>query len=233
MEIQIAVAKLDKFAAVGSGDTVEIIERPNGGVSVVLADGKFNNTGSKAISMKVVHRTIGLISEGIHDGAAARAVSNILYKENAAKSSASLNILSCDLQTNTLIITRSNPVPFMIVRAGKIDCIGSESSAIGHKDEVKPSIYQFPLEGDISIIMFTDGIINAGQGQHLSLDIFTTLDALFEEQEPTASEVAEFLLAQAVNLDLGQPEDDMCVVVLQTIPQIDNPVRRLSIKLPV
>ena len=39
MEIQAAVAKVHKYATSESGDTLETIERPNGGLSMVLADG--------------------------------------------------------------------------------------------------------------------------------------------------------------------------------------------------
>ena len=38
MEIQIAVAKVAKWASRESGDTLEMIERPGGGLSLVLDD---------------------------------------------------------------------------------------------------------------------------------------------------------------------------------------------------
>jgi len=233
MEVQVAVAKVDRYAAINGGDTVEVIERPNGGVSIVLADGKLNGVNSKAISMKVVHRTIGLISESIQDGAAAKAVAKILYKENAGQASASLNILSCDLQSNTIVITRCNPVPVMIIQGGNINCLSSDCTLLGDNEDIKSSIYQIPLEGDITIVLFTDGIFNAGQSEGITIDLCTTLNALFQEQDPTAQETADFLLSQAINLDQNQPEDDMCVVVMQTIPQLNNPARRLSFRFPV
>jgi len=40
MEILIAAAKVNKYATSESGDTLEVVERPNGGLSVVLAAGK-------------------------------------------------------------------------------------------------------------------------------------------------------------------------------------------------
>lgn len=40
MEIQIAVAKTTKYGSQESGDTLEVVERPNGGLSVVLCDGQ-------------------------------------------------------------------------------------------------------------------------------------------------------------------------------------------------
>ncbi len=58
MEVQIAVAKIRKYATPDSGDTVEVVERPNGGLSVVLADGQSSGRGAKNISMMVVRRVI-------------------------------------------------------------------------------------------------------------------------------------------------------------------------------
>ena len=59
MEIQIAVAKVNKYAVSESGDTLEVIERPTGGLSVVLADGQTSGRGAKAVSMLVVRKVIG------------------------------------------------------------------------------------------------------------------------------------------------------------------------------
>ncbi len=73
MEVQIAVAKVNKYATSESGDTLEVVERPNGGLSVVLADGQTSGHGAKAVSQLVVRRVIGLLAEGVGDGAAARA----------------------------------------------------------------------------------------------------------------------------------------------------------------
>ena len=72
MEIQIAVAKINKYAVSESGDTLEVVERPTGGISVVLADGQTSGRGAKAVSQLVVRKVIGLLAEGVRDGAAAR-----------------------------------------------------------------------------------------------------------------------------------------------------------------
>jgi len=69
MEVQIAVAKINKYAVSESGDTLEVVERPNGGLSVVLADGQSSGRGAKAVSMMVVRRVISLLAEGVRDGA--------------------------------------------------------------------------------------------------------------------------------------------------------------------
>src|SRR5512133_112773 len=103
MEVQIAVSKVRKYATSNSGDTVEVVERPHGGLSVVMADGQSSGRGAKTVSNLVVRKVIALLAEGVRDGAAARAASDSLFTERNGKVSATLNILSADLQTGTLV----------------------------------------------------------------------------------------------------------------------------------
>ncbi len=81
VEVQIAVAKVNKYASAESGDTLEAVERPNGGLSLVLADGQTSGHGAKAVSMMVVRKVISLLAEGVRDGAAARAASDALFTD--------------------------------------------------------------------------------------------------------------------------------------------------------
>jgi hypothetical protein len=85
MEIQIAVSKINRYSTPDSGDTLEVVERPNGGLSVVLADGQSTGQESKVISALVVHKVISLLAEGIRDSAAARATSDFLYTDYDGK----------------------------------------------------------------------------------------------------------------------------------------------------
>ncbi len=233
MEIQIAVAKTNKYAVSESGDTLETVERPNGGMSVVLADGQTSGRGAKAISTMVVRKVIGLLAEGVRDGAAARAASDYLYTERYGKVSATLNILSADLQTGTLVITRNNPAPVFIARGDKIECITSESIPIGTSRNIRPAISEIALEGWTSIVIYTDGILHAGDRYGQELDICTLLESLLEEQDPSSQEIADALLAHAIQLDQGRPNDDMSVVVLRVLPYESDLIRRLTVRLPV
>src|SRR5512137_1183675 len=131
MEVQIAVAKTNKYAVSESGDTLEVVERPNGGLSVVLADGQTSGRGAKAVSMLVVRKVISLLAEGVRDGAAARAASDSLYTDKQGKVTSTLNIVSVDLQTGTVVLTRNNPAPFFVAHREQVDCVGAESCAIG------------------------------------------------------------------------------------------------------
>lgn len=233
MEIQIAVAKTNKYAVSESGDTLEVVERPNGGMSVVMADGQTSGRGAKAVSTMVVRKVISLLAEGVRDGAAARAASDYLYTERVGKVSATLNILSADLQTGTLVITRNNPSPVFVARGEKIETLIAESPSIGTSRNIRPAITEMALEGWTSIVMYTDGILHAGDRYGQNLDMCTLLGALLDDQDPSAQEIADTLLSQAIQLDQGRPNDDMSVVVLRVLPFESDLIRRMTVRLPV
>jgi serine phosphatase RsbU (regulator of sigma subunit) len=233
MEITIAVAKTNKYAISESGDTLEIVERPNGGVSVVLSDGQTSGRGAKAVSSMVVRKVIGLLAEGVRDGAAARAASDYLFSERAGKVTACLNILSVDLQSETILITRNNPTPVFVARQEQVECITSESVSIGTNRNIRPTITEFPLESGITIVMYTDGIRYAGDRTGQPLDICLLLESMLEEENPSSQEIADNILAQAIRLDNNRPNDDMSVVVVRSIPGESDQIRRMTVRLPV
>ncbi len=233
MEIQIAVAKTNKYAVTESGDTLEVVERPNGGLSVVLADGQTSGRGAKAVSMMVVRKVIGLLAEGVRDGAAARAASDLLYTEKKGKVTSTLNIVSVDLHTGTVVITRNNSAPFFIARGEEIDSIGSESKSIGTARNTRPVISEIPVEPGLVIVIYTDGLIHAGERTGRPMDVCTSLQAMLEEQEPSPQDIADTLLAEAVNLDEGRPTDDISVVVLKVLKRRGDNVRRMTVRLPI
>jgi serine phosphatase RsbU (regulator of sigma subunit) len=233
MEVQIAVAKTNKYAVTESGDTLEVVERPNGGLSVVLADGQTSGRGAKAISMMVVRKVIGLLAEGVRDGAAARAASDLLYTDKKGKVTSTLNIVSVDLHTGTVVITRNNPAPFFIARGEEIDCLSSESKSIGTARNTRPVISEIPVEPGLVIVIFTDGLIHAGERVGRPMDICTSLKAMLEGQEPAPQAIADALLGEAINLDEGRPSDDISVMVLKVVKRKGDDVRRMTVRLPI
>ena len=233
MEVQIAVAKINKYASSESGDTVEVIERPNGGLSVVVADGQSSGKGAKQISNQVVRKVIALLSEGVRDGAAARAASDLLHTERKGKVSATLNIVSVDMQTRTLVITRNNPAPLLIASSDEIHRLDEESKPIGLYRDTRPLISELPLEPGLTVVIFTDGLIHAGSRYGESIDITACLQSMLDEENPSPNEIADMLLNMAVQLDQGRPTDDISIVVVQITSHIGDTVRRMHVRLPL
>jgi serine phosphatase RsbU (regulator of sigma subunit) len=233
MEVQIAVAKTKKYAVSESGDTVEVTERPNGGLSVVIADGQSSGKGAKWISTMVVRKVITLLSEGVRDGAAARAASDSLFTERKGKVSSTLNILSVDMHTQTLVITRNNPAAVIVSENDRISCLDEPCLPIGLYRDTRPSITEVSLSPGLTAVAFTDGIIYAGNRSGESMDVPTILQAFLEDEDPSPQMIADSLLDHAVRLDRQRPADDITVAVLRVMSRFGDDVRRMWVRLPI
>ena len=233
MDVQIAVAKVSKYAISESGDTLEVVERPNGGLSVVLADGQSSGRGAKAVSLMVVRKVIGLLAEGVRDGAAARAASDALFTDKQGKVISTLNIASVDLHSGTIVLTRNNPEPVFICRGETIDILNEESIPLGTSRNVRPLITEIAIEPDLIIVIYTDGLTHAGKRRGLPMNVAETIQSVVEDQDPSPQALADMLLAQAISLDENRPADDISVLVLKVIARTGDNVRRMNVRLPI
>jgi serine phosphatase RsbU (regulator of sigma subunit) len=237
MQIQVAAAKIGKYATPESGDTLEMIERPHGGLSLVLADGQRSGRGAKAISTLVARKAITLLAEGVRDGAAARAANDYLYTGRNGKVSATLNILSVDLVTQTLVLSRNSHCPIIVQTAPDEQIIlDKPSHPVGVYRMTRPDITELPLQNGMLIVVYTDGLLSAGQRRGESLDVPALVAQLYARHvssEHIAQAVADSLLDEALRLDESRPVDDTSIVVLAVTEQAHDDVRRMQVSLPI
>lgn len=234
MEIEVAVAKVNKWGHRESGDTLEMIERPHGGISFVLADGQSSGRAAKAISHLVARKAIAELAEGVRDGAAARAAHDYLYTHKGGKVSATLNILSVDLVSRTLVLSRNSPCPVVVLTAdGGLQLLDEPAEPIGVRRGAKPRINELPLSVGTTVVVYTDGLENAGARSTRVFDVPAAVCELARADDVSAQRVADGLLERAIALDTGRPHDDISVLVLRVLEHSGDDVRRLALRLPV
>jgi serine phosphatase RsbU (regulator of sigma subunit) len=234
LELQVGVAKVSKYATRESGDTLEVTERPHGGLSMVLADGQRSGRAAKIISALVARKAIALLAEGVRDGAAARATHDYLRTHRQGQVSAELSIVSLDLATRTIVISRNTHCPALILSQGCLRIWDEASHPIGIHAGIKPVITELPLVPNTWVIVFTDGVLEAGQRFGVSFDITGWVMAYFGHGQESAQALADAVLARAIELDQNRPQDDMSVLALALLPlQSTDQVRRLNVRFPV
>jgi serine phosphatase RsbU (regulator of sigma subunit) len=232
MHLSVAVSKVNKWASRESGDTFEMIERPHGGVSFVLADGQSSGEAAKAISISVVRKVISELSDGVRDGAAARAANDMLFTLRRGKVSATLTILSVELESNSLIITRCGNSPVYIrPPGGDIELLETDAPALGFYHHTRPSVDHLYLEPGLMAIACSDGITYAGSRSQRILDVGQVVEDIWQN-EPSPQAIADGLLAEAVLLDEGRSGDDTSVVVLHVQSGEANGPRRMTVDIP-
>jgi len=241
LDLQVAVAKIGKYATSESGDTLEMIERPQGGLSIVLVDGQRSGRAAKRISNIVVRKAISLLADGVRDGAVARAAHDYLRTMRGGTVSATLNIVSVDLQTETLVISRNSHCPAIVFEGERVTLLDEPSEAVGIRSWTKPVITEFPLQAGTYILVYTDGLAHAGRRYGQSLDAVCLFQDLLSEVKHQASgytlaqTLADTILGRAIEADQGRPGDDISVLVVAVLAAVSesDDVRRMTVRLPI
>jgi serine phosphatase RsbU (regulator of sigma subunit) len=234
LELRVAVAKTGKYATSESGDSAEIVERPHGGLSLVLADGQRSGKAAKAISNIVVRKAVALLAEGVRDGAVARAAHDYLRAMRGGKVSATLNIVSLDLETETIVISRNSHCPTVLIRAEEALLLDEPSEPVGIRSWTRPVVVELPIAPHTWVIAFTDGLLHAGRRSGRPIDVLQLIQTL-AKPDISVEELADAVLARAIDHDLGRPQDDISVVAVSVLPALPgaDDVRRMSVRLPI
>jgi serine phosphatase RsbU (regulator of sigma subunit) len=89
-----------------------------------------------------------------------------------------------------------------------------------------------PVEAGMTLVMYTDGLVHAGERSGHQMDVCETLQALLEDEDPSPQAIADSLLNTAMRLDDNRPSDDISVVALKTTSADSDGVRRMTVSLP-
>ncbi len=143
-------------------------------------------------------------------------------------------MLSADLETRSVVVTRNTLCPVLILSNGEGRAIEAPSCPLGTSRMVRPQVTELPMEAGLTIVAFTDGVWEAGT---LSSHPQTVPGWLFDEAVRYRSDpksMADSILAAAVALDQSRPRDDMTVAVMAIRDSSEAlNVRRLHVLFPI
>lgn len=234
MRIDVGITKSEKYASRESGDTVELVERPRGGFSVVMIDGQGSGRAAKTLSLLLSSKAVALIKEGVRDGVVARATHDFLYAFRHGQVSATLDLLSVDLKTRTVVVTRNAQSPLLICDVNGCRVESADTAPIGVYEWTKPAVRELPIQGGLRILLFTDGVTHSGLRRGAPPIDFLQLanDALHPSR--SAQEMADAVHAFAVARDAGRSSDDIAVVALSIEESEESAiVRRMQAQIPL
>ncbi len=231
--VDAALATTHKYASRESGDTAEIVERPGGGLSLVVIDGQGSGRSARVISQMLIARAVGLIKDGVRDGVVARATNDVLLGNRSGQVSATLGMVSVDLPANEVILTHQGGTLAAVRSSDGVRLLQSERPPLGRYRLARPEIWTWPIEPGLLVVITSDGI--SASGRRLGrppLDLLAHIASL--EEDRTARQVADRILAEALTRDEGKPADDCTVGVVRIGPPAGGTgIRTMSASLPV
>ena len=218
MRVEIATDKIPKYGCSESGDSFEVVERPQGGITAILADGQGSGVSAKLTSNMVASKAASLISDGTRDGAVSRATHDFLYAQRRGRVSSTLTLFSCDLKTDTLVISRNSNCPIIVKTENQVDMLKESVKPIGFHYFVKPSIDELPIQPNTIVLSFSDGIYHAGRRFNNQITVEEIISLMDLSEDETVSDLSEKLLDLAILKDKNRPQDDMSVLILGVFP---------------
>ncbi|NLY10595.1 MAG: serine/threonine-protein phosphatase [Firmicutes bacterium] len=233
MEIRIGIAKVGKYAVGGSGDSVEVVERPRGGMSIVIVDGQGHGRSAKRLSHQVAIKAANLIAEGARDGAVMRTASDYLYTLRDGKVSATLTVLTADLDHRVLVVSRNSNCPVIIMQIDGSSCLDSDVTPIGVHRHNRPSISHWPMYPGTMVVGFTDGVVHAGRYSGEYLFSLEEVQKIIAQHQDCPQTVADRLIDYAIQAEKGKPKDDMLVAALAVYDRDKElGIRRMMVSYP-
>ncbi|RME46618.1 MAG: serine/threonine-protein phosphatase, partial [Chloroflexi bacterium] len=147
------------------------------------------------------------------------------------KVSAELVILSADLETGTLVISRNTQTPVLLYHESRWQALATPAAAIGIYPRTRPAIEEVPLRPGLMAIAFSDGVWHAGERRGGRIDLQSFVQSL--SPMLPAEAFADRILERALSNEQGRPSDDLSVVVFQVAGTARDGVRRLRMSVPV
>ncbi len=232
LEIHVAVRKLPRHGLMWSGDQAQVVERARGGVSLIMADGQGNGEAARRTALLVANRCANLISEGARDGATARAVHDLLYAQRGGKVSATLTIVSADLEAKALLVSQNGPDVVLVRRQGVVEQLLCPYGPIGVDPTTKPFVHEFPLSEGTIIVALSDGVLapDRWSQSHAVLDGIAEL--VRQAAAGGSEDLGQAILDLAHGRSQGRPKDDMTVGVFGICSVPEATARVFSLHLP-
>jgi serine phosphatase RsbU (regulator of sigma subunit) len=157
-----------------------------------------------------------------------------LYTQHDGKVSAELHIVSIDLVSETIVISRNSHCPPIVGDSAGLRLITESSSAIGVHRRMKPVITEIPLAPQTTVVVFTDGVLDAGVRHGQSFDVARFVEDNLRDPTISAQQLADAILARANELDRGRPGDDTSILVIRIVPRASqDQARRMSVRFPI
>jgi serine phosphatase RsbU (regulator of sigma subunit) len=108
-----------------------------------------------------------------------------------------------------------------------------DSKPVGLYRDTRPIITEVPLDAGLTAVVYSDGLVHAGDRIGQPMDVRSCMQTLLEDESPSAQRIADSLLEHAMKLDQQRPVDDISVVVLRVLPGIEDDIRRMTVRIPI
>jgi len=211
----IGVAAAPRHAMHECGDVVHVVDRPDGGTCVIVADGQGHGRGARMIATMAVTTIAGLVGEGVREDAALVAANDRLLAHRGGQVSCEAVAVVIDPVDGVVRVSRFARSPAYFVGDDERTVIGDEAPPLGVYRGAAPVTEVVPVSLTLACLVTSDGVRGAGSRNGPALDLASSLA---RAAKLGGDRAAHAILSEALGADDGRPRDDMAVACITFEP---------------
>ena len=167
---------------------------------------------SSKVAIKMLER---LLKTGFEKDASIKLINSTMCLNAKDDMYATLDIAIFDLFKGNIEIVKNGSCPTFVKSKKDVQLIKSLSLPAGILDDIDLVTFDRDLEDGDIVVMCTDGIIDSNT-EYNNKEMWVK-DILSEMETDDVQKIADIIVQEAVDNNLGRPKDDMTVLVAKII----------------
>ena len=192
------------------GDTLTTVQLPDGQYMAALADGMGHGLRAQAESRAAIDLMEDFLLARFEPEAALSGVNDLLLHRDKEENFSTMDLMLIDLARGTLRAMKIGAVPSYIRRGRRLLSIAGDALPMGIVEKVRPSVTQLKMQDGDALILLSDGVMDAVDGNEKWLT-----EEILAMDLRDAEGAARRLISHA--RAVGKHEDDMTVCVLRLV----------------
>lgn len=213
--LRVGMAKATKDKSVISGDTYIKAKLEDGKTLIALSDGMGSGPEARKSSKVAIKMLERLLKTGFERDASIRLINSTMCLNSKDDMYATLDIAIFDLFSGNMEIVKNGACPTFIKNKKDVQMIKSLSLPAGILGEIDLVTFDRDLDDGDIIVMCTDGIIDSNI-EYDNKEIWVK-NLLEELETEDVKKIADIILNEAIDNNVGRPKDDMTVIVAKII----------------
>ena len=207
-KLDLAMSSFPKNGIAISGDNTTYVKLKNGKSLIGISDGMGSGEFASQSSKKVLELLEKYLNTGLEKSVAIDLINSYMMVGENNENYSTLDAMLFDENTGEAEMIKFGACPTYILKAGKVRMISSKSLPVGATFNVDSETFKDKFERGNIIVMISDGILEAN-----SLKEKWIKDILESLSTENTQKVADIILQEAMDENLGITRDDMTVIV--------------------
>ena len=210
LKLEVISKKQIKNGSLVSGDSTVYQKLKNGKILLGISDGMGSGETAAKSSQKLLELLEKYLNAGLEKNVAIDLMNSYMMVGENKEKYATLDALLFNEDNGETDIIKFGACPTYLLIDGVVKTISSKSLPVGAIINVEGEIFREKLERGTIVVMVSDGVLEANSQKEKWIK-----NLLESIQTEDAQKIAEMVIQEALDANLGIAKDDMTVTVMK------------------